>query len=238
VREATASNPLIPLRIFRSRNVSGANAIQALFVAGMFGMFFMGALYLQRILGYSALETGLAFLPSTIVMGTLSIRYSQPLVMRFGARATLLPGLVLGIAGLLVFTQAPVHGDYVTHVLPVMVLLGAGAGLAFPALMTLSMSGASPSDAGLASGLVNTTLQVGGAIGLAVLATLASSETTRLHDTGEEAMAALTGGYHLAYLIGAGLILAAIAVAVSVLQPERKAAATATRLEPAYSEGS
>jgi EmrB/QacA subfamily drug resistance transporter len=238
VREATASNPLIPLRIFRSRNVSGANAIQALFVAGMFGMFFMGALYLQRILGYSALETGLAFLPSTIVMGTLSIRYSQPLVMRFGARATLLPGLVLGIAGLLVFTQAPVHGDYVTHVLPVMVLLGAGAGLAFPALMTLSMSGASPSDAGLASGLVNTTLQVGGAIGLAVLATLASSETTRLHDTGEEAMAALNGGYHLAYLIGAGLILAAIAVAVSVLQPERKAAATATRLEPAYSEGS
>jgi EmrB/QacA subfamily drug resistance transporter len=238
VREATASNPLVPLRIFRSRNVAGANLIQALFVAGMFGMFFMGALYLQRILGYSALETGLAFLPSTIVMGTLSIRYSQPLVMRFGARATLLPGLVLGVVGLLVFTQAPVDGNYATHVLPVMILLGAGAGLAFPALMTLSMSGASPSDAGLASGLVNTTLQVGGAIGLAVLATLASSETGRLRETGDSALAALNGGYHLAYLIGAGLVLVAIAVAVSVLQPERKAAEKATRLKPAYSEGS
>jgi EmrB/QacA subfamily drug resistance transporter len=240
VREATASNPLIPLRIFRSRNVSGANAIQALFVAGMFGMFFMGALYLQRVLGYSALETGLAFLPSTIVMGTLSIRYSQPLVMRFGARATLLPGLVLGVAGLLLFTRAPVHGDYATHVLPVMILLGAGAGVAFPALMTLSMSGASPSDAGLASGLVNTTLQVGGALGLAVLATLSASETGRLRETGESAMAALNGGYHLAYLIGAGLIVLAIAVAVSVLQPERKAAEKAARVarrKPAYSEG-
>jgi EmrB/QacA subfamily drug resistance transporter len=238
VREATASNPLVPLRIFRSRNVAGANLIQALFVAGMFGMFFMGALYLQRILGYSALETGLAFLPSTIVMGTLSIRYSQPLVMRFGARATLLPGLVLGVVGLLVFTQAPVDGNYATHVLPVMILLGAGAGLAFPALMTLSMSGASPSDAGLASGLVNTTLQVGGAIGLAVLATLASSETGRLRETGDSALAALNGGYHLAYLIGAGLVLVAIAVTVSVLQPERKAAEKAARLKPAYSEGS
>jgi EmrB/QacA subfamily drug resistance transporter len=237
VREATAANPLMPLRIFRSRNVAGANAIQALFVAGMF---FMGALYLQTILGYSALETGLAFLPSTIVMGTLSIRYSQPLVMRFGARATLLPGLALGVVGLALFTLAPVNGDYVVHVLPVMVLLGAGAGLAFPALMTLSMSGASPSDAGLASGLVNTTLQVGGAIGLAVLATLASSETGRLRESGESALAALNGGYHLAYLIGAGLILAAIAVAVSVLQPERKAAAKAARVarrKPAYSEG-
>jgi EmrB/QacA subfamily drug resistance transporter len=237
VREATAANPLVPLRIFRSRNVSGANAIQALFVAGMFGMFFMGALYLQKVLGYDALETGLAFLPSTIVMGTLSIRYSQPLVMRFGARATLLPGLALGVAGLALFTLSPVHGDYVTHVLPVMVLLGAGAGLAFPALMTLSMSGASPSDAGLASGLVNTTLQVGGALGLAVLATLSSSETARLRESGESVLSALNGGYHLAYLIGAGLILAAIAVAVTVLQGERKAAAVARAPRPAYSEG-
>jgi EmrB/QacA subfamily drug resistance transporter len=239
VREATAANPLVPLRIFRSRNVSGANAIQALFVAGMFGMFFMGALYLQKVLGYDALETGLAFLPSTIVMGTLSIRYSQPLVMRFGARATLLPGLALGVAGLALFTLAPVDGSYVAHVLPVMLLLGAGAGIAFPALMTLSMSGASPSDAGLASGLVNTTLQVGGALGLAVLATLSTAETNRLGDAGESALSALNGGYHLAYLIGAGLILAAIAVAVSVLQGEPKAASTAKapRREPAYSEG-
>jgi MFS family permease len=173
-------------------------------------------------------------------MGTLSIRYSQPLVMRFGARATLLPGLVLGVAGLALFTLSPVDGSYFLHVLPVMTLLGAGAGLAFPALMTLSMSGASPSDAGLASGLVNTTLQVGGAIGLAVLATLASAETGRLRESGESALTALNGGYHLAYLIGAGLIVAAIAVALAVLQPERKAAEKAARLtngKPAYSEG-
>jgi MFS family permease len=218
-REATARNPLIPLRIFRSRTVSGANAIQALLVAGMFGMFFMGALYLQRVLGYDALQTGLAFLPSTVVMGTLSLGYSERLVMRFGARETLLPGLGLTLAGLLLFTRAPVNGDYATHVLPVMLLLGAGAGLSFPALMTLSMSGATPRDAGLASGLVNTTLQVGGALGLAVLATLAATRTGDLRAAGEAA--ALNGGYHLAYLIGAGLIALAIAVAVTVLKTQR-----------------
>src|SRR4051812_30987794 len=231
-RESAAREPLIPLRIFRSRNVSGANAIQALFVAGMFGMFFMGALYMQRVLGYDALQTGLAFLPSTLVMGTLSLRYAERLVMRFGARATLLPGLGLAVAGLALFTRAPVDGDYVTHVLPVMLLLGAGAGVAFPALMTLSMSGATPSDAGLASGLVNTTLQVGGALGLAVLATLSSTRTTGLHAAGESAAAALNGGYHLAYAVGAGLIVAAIAVAVTVLQPERRAVEAATAEKP------
>ncbi len=147
VREARAPNPLVPLRIFRSRNVSGANVIQALSVAGMFGMFFLGSLYLQRVLGYDALEIGLAFLPVTIVMGTLSIRYSDRLVMRFGARRTLLPGLALIFVGLGLFTQAPVDGGYVRHVLPAMVLFGFGAGLSFPALMTLAMSGATRDDA-------------------------------------------------------------------------------------------
>src|SRR3954467_12686541 len=176
-REATAKNPLIPLRIFRSRNVSGANAIQALTVAGMFGTFFLGALYLQRVLGYDALETGLAFLPTTLVMGTLSLKYSERLQTRFGARAALVPGLALIAAGLGLMARVPVHGEYVVDVLPAMVLMGTGVGVAFPALMTLSMSGATPSDAGLASGLVNTTVQVGGALGLAVLATLAGTET-------------------------------------------------------------
>ena len=177
VREATARNPLVPLRIFRSRNVSGANVIQVVSVAGMFGMFFMGALYLQHVLGYDALQTGIAFLPATVIMGILSLGYSHKLVMRFGARATLLPALGLIMVALALFTQAPVDGVYAVHVLPVMVLLGIGAGLAFPALMTLAMSGVTPSDAGLASGLVNTTAQVGGALGLAVLATLASTRT-------------------------------------------------------------
>jgi EmrB/QacA subfamily drug resistance transporter len=218
-REASARNPLMPLRIFRSRNVSGANAVQVLAVAGMFGMFFLGALYLQRILRYDALEIGLAFLPVTIIMGGLSVRYSERLIMRFGARTTLVPGLVLILAALVIFTQAPVDGDYVVHLLPVMALLGAGAGLAFPALMGLAMSGATPSEAGLASGLVNTTAQVGGALGLAVLATLASSRSNSLIADGRSTDAALTSGYHLAFWIAAGLVVAAIAVALTVLQP-------------------
>jgi predicted MFS family arabinose efflux permease len=223
-REATARNPLMPLRIFRSRNVAGANAIQALVVAGMFAMFFLGALYLQRVLGYDPLEIGLAFLPTTIVMGTLSLRYSERLITRFGARPTLIPGLALVMGGLLLFTRTPVDGQYLTDVLPVMLLLGAGVALAFPALMTLAMSGATPDDAGLASGLVNTTVQVGGALGLAVLATLAATETGSLRSAGHSTAAALNGGYHAAYVIGAALVLAAIAVAVTVLEPERKAA--------------
>ena len=221
-REATARNPLVPLRIFRSRNVTGANLIQVLSVAGMFGMFFLGALYLQRILDYDALETGLAFLPVTILMGTLSVRYTDRLVMRFGARPLVLGGLTLFMAGLALFTRAPVDGSYVSHVFPVMVLLGIGAGLCFPALMTLAMSGATPGDAGLASGLISTTAQVGGALGLAVLATLSASRSNELIGGGETTTAALTSGYHLAFGIGAILVLVAIAIALTVLEPERR----------------
>ena len=220
VREARTGNPLVPLRIFRSRNVSGANVIQALSVAGMFGMFFLGSLYLQRVLGYSALEIGLAFMPVTIVMGTLSVRYSERLVMRFGARRTLLPGMGLIAAGLLLFALAPVDGSYVQDVLPPMLLFGFGAGLAFPALMNLAMSSATQEDAGLASGLVNTSAQVGGALGLAVLATLSATRSEELIDGGTAAASALTDGYHLAFVIGAGLVLVAILVAVTVLRPE------------------
>jgi len=219
-REATAGNPLIPLRIFRSLNVTGANLIQALSISGMFGVFFLGTLYLQRVLGYGALEIGLAFLPVTITMGTLSVRYSERLITRFGARGTLLPGLVLIVAGLALFTRAPVEGDYVTHVLPVMLLLGSGAGVSFPALMTLAMSGATQEDAGLASGLVNTTAQVGAALGLAVLATLSASRSANLIQGGESRAAALTGGYHLAFWIAAGLVAGAIVLALTVLRPQ------------------
>ena len=223
MREATARKPLIPLKIFRSRNVTGANAIQALTVAGMFGMFFLGVLYLQRVLGYDALQTGLAFLPTTIVMGTLSVRYSERVIMRFGTRGTLLPGLVLIAAGLALFARVPVDGDYVTDVLPSTILLGAGIGTSFPALMTLAMSGATPSDAGLASGLVNTTVQVGAAVGLAVLATLSATRSKSLIENGEYTAAALTDGYQLAFLIGAALVVVVIVVAVTVLRPECQA---------------
>jgi EmrB/QacA subfamily drug resistance transporter len=223
VREATAKQPLIPLRIFRSRNVSGANLIQALTVAGMFGMFFLGALYLQRVLGYDALQTGLAFLPTTIVMGTLSVRYSERLVMRFGARTTLLPGLVFIAAGLALFVRVPVEGNYWIDVLPSMILVGTGVGTAFPALAALAMSGATPSDAGLASGLVNTTVQVGASVGLAVLATVSATRSEGLIGNGASTAAALTDGYHLAFLIGAVLVAVAIAVAVTVLEAEPRA---------------
>jgi EmrB/QacA subfamily drug resistance transporter len=218
VREATARRPLIPLRIFRSANVSGANVTQALMVSGMFGMFFLGSLYMQRILGYDALEIGLAFLPVTIVMGTMSVRYSERLVMRFGPKATLLPGLTLIMAGLLLFTRAPVGGDYLTHVLPVMILLGTGAGVSFPALMNLAMSGATREDAGLASGLINTTAQVGAALGLAVLATLSAGRAANLVEAGESMPVALTEGYHLAFWIGGGLTAVAIVIAATVLR--------------------
>jgi EmrB/QacA subfamily drug resistance transporter len=236
VREARASNPLIPLRIFRSRNVSGANVIQVLSVAGMFGMFFLGALYLERVLGYGPLQIGLAFLPVTIVMGTLSVRYSERLIMSIGARTTLIPGLVLIGAALALFARAPVDGSYVLHVLPVMIVLGLGAGVSFPALMTLAMSGATQSDAGLASGLVNTTAQVGGALGLAVLATLSATRSESLIYGGEATASALTSGYHVAFLIGAGLIAVAIAVAATVLEPEHQAEGIQAEAEPAECE--
>jgi MFS family permease len=225
VRQARIANPLMPLRLFRSRNVTGANVAMALLVVGFFGMFFLGALYLQGILGYSPLEVGLAFLPACLVMGTLSLGYAERLIMGIGPRAALIAGLVFSGAGLLVFARSPVDGNYVVDLLPVMLLLGAGAGTCFPALMTLAMSGATRSDSGLASGLINTTVQVGGAIGLAVLATLASERTDTLRADGESTAAALNAGYHLAYLIGAAAVAVAIVVAVFVVRPQARGAA-------------
>ena len=219
-RQATATKPLLPLRIFRSRHVSGANAVQALMVAGLFGMFFLGSLYLQRVLGYDPVGIGLAFLPVAAAIGALSLGVSPRLITRFGARAVLLPGLILILGGLVLFTRAPVDGSFVAHVLPSVLLLGLGAGLALPALMTAGMSGATPADSGLASGLINTTQQVGGALGLAVLATLATSRTDNLLAEGSSEAAALTAGYHLAFGAGAGLLVVAIVVAAVALRPE------------------
>jgi MFS family permease len=208
----------MPLRLFRSREVSGANLVQALMVVGMFGMFFLGALYMQRILGYDALEVGLAYLPLTVVMGTMSFRFTGQLNLKYGPHATLVPAMAFIVAGLLWLARTPVDATYVVDLLPAMVLIGLGAGLGFPSLMTLAMSGATERDAGLASGLVNTSVQVGGAIGLAILATLATDRTESLVADGEPAAEALNSGYHLAYLVGAGLVLVAIAVAFTTLR--------------------
>jgi EmrB/QacA subfamily drug resistance transporter len=223
VRQARAVNPLMPLRLFRSREVSGANLVQALMVVGMFGMFFLGALYMQRILGYDALEVGLAYLPSTVVMGAMSFRVSAQLNLRYGPKATLIPSMVAIAAGMLLFARTPVEASYVADLLPPMVLIGAGAGLGFPSLMTLAMSGATPEDSGLASGLVNTSVQVGGAIGLAVLATFATERTDGLLANGHSAAEALNSGFHLACLIGAALIGVAIVFALRAFRSEQPA---------------
>jgi EmrB/QacA subfamily drug resistance transporter len=243
VRESRTPNPLVPLGIFRSREIAGANVVQVLTVAGMFGMFFLGVLYLQRVLKYDALETGLAFLPVSTLIGILSLGFSARLSQRYGATAVLLPGLALIAVGLLGFARVPVDGSYLTDLLPVMIPLGIGAGLFFPALTTLAMSGVSPSESGLASGLVNTSLQVGGSIGLAVLATLAAGRTDELAADGTPTASALTGGYHFAFLIAAGLVVAAIVVTLTVLRrgplrgsEQEEGPIELKRADPAYSE--
>jgi EmrB/QacA subfamily drug resistance transporter len=239
-RQGRIANPLMPLRLFRSRNVGGSNLVQALTVVGMFGLFFLGALYLQRILGYTPFEVGLAFLPATIVMAAMSFRFTARLNMRFGAKATLLPGMVCIGLGMILFALTPVEATYAIDLLPAMIVFGLGAGLAFPSLMTLAMSGATRSDSGLASGLVNTSVQVGGAIGLAVLATLATERTDGLLADGTAQASALNSGYHLAYLIGAALVAVAIVVAVAVLEPEERAerrVADEAGGEPVYEAG-
>jgi EmrB/QacA subfamily drug resistance transporter len=243
VRQALAANPLIPLRVFSSRTVTIANLMQVLMVAGIFGMFFLGALYLQRVLHYDAIDVGLAFLPVAIGIAALSLRLAARLMMRFGAKPILLAGLVLIAAGLVVFRRAPLDAAYARDLLPVMVLLGVGAGLVFPSLMTLAMSAATPEDSGLASGLVNTTQQVGGALGLAVLATLSTTRSDSLRSHGASSAVALTNGYHLAFTVAAALVLAAIALGVFLLRPARAlsvagelAAAPDVEAEPAYLE--
>src|SRR6201995_3930020 len=221
LRQRTARHPLMPLRVFASRMVTGANLVQVLGTAGMFGMFFLGSLYLREIMHYDPLQIGLAFLPVAVVMGTLSVRYTDRLAMRFGARPVMLTGLALIAAGLALFALAPASGGgYLPHGLPAAVLVGAGAGLCFPALMTLAMSGATEQDAGLASGLINTTGQIGGAVGLAVLATVSAARTSALAARHQPAAIALTGGYHLAFWIACGLVGAAAVVTVTLLRPQ------------------
>src|SRR5215213_9670243 len=219
-RQARIEKPLMPLRLFHSRNVSGANVVMALLVVGMFGIFFLGALYMQLVLGYDPLEVGLAFLPGSLLMGVLSLGFTDKLNMRFGPRRVLIAGLCLLLVAMLLFARTPVDGNYLTDLFPTMFIFGGGAGVAFPALMMLAMSGATPQDAGLASGLVNTTGQVGGAIGLALLATISTERTQSLLEDGESTAAALTGGFHVAYLIGAGAAIAAIVAAVTVLREQ------------------
>jgi EmrB/QacA subfamily drug resistance transporter len=221
-RQATAARPLLPLRVLRSRNVAGANLVQMLMIAGMLGVFFLAVLYLQRVLGYDAVRTGAAFLPISLSIGILSLGFSARLNARFGARNVLVPALASIVAGLFLLSRVPVDGQYVTDLLPAMVLLGIGGGLTFPALMTLAMSSAAPEDSGLASGLVNTTQQVGGALGLAILATVAENRTGA-----STSAAALVDGYGVAFEVASALVLAALLFAVVILRPGRRTAVAA-----------
>ncbi|MER5892155.1 MFS transporter [Streptomyces sp. NPDC001876] len=223
VRQATARTPLMPLRIFRSRSVAGANLVQVLMVAALFSFQILVALFLQNVLGYGAAETGLAMLPAAAVIGAVSLGVSARLNARFGERAVLLAGILLLIGALGLLTRVPVQAQYVTDLLPVM-LLAAGFGLALPALTALGMSGAGDDDAGLASGVFNTTQQIGMAVGVAVLSTLAAGRSERLLAEGHSRADALTSGYQLAFAVGTGLLVAAFALALLVLRPASTAA--------------
>jgi EmrB/QacA subfamily drug resistance transporter len=215
VIESRAVSPLVPLRLFRLRNIAVSNVVGVLWAGAMFAWFFLSALYLQLVLAYSPLEVGLAFLPGNIIMGILSIGLSAKLVMRFGIRPPLATGLGLAALGLVLFARAPVDGDFVVDVLPAMILLGLGAGMAFNPVLLAAMSDVEPTEAGLASGIVNTSFMMGGALGLAVLASVAASRTDTLLASGESNAAALTGGYHVAFFVGA--LFAATAAALGAL---------------------
>lgn len=230
-RQRTATTPLVPLRIFRSRTTSGANAVHALMVSALFGFQFLGGLYLQQVLGYGPAQVGLSFLPVALAIAVFSLGVTARLLARYGGRTVLVPGLLLLVVGLLLMGRSPADGRYVVDVLPFMLALGVGAGLAIPTLMTLAMADATDADAGLASGLVNTAEQVGGALGLAVAATLASSRAAELVADGTDRRLALLEGYHLAFHVGVGIVLAALVLALVVL-PRRPPRPTAPAEPP------
>jgi EmrB/QacA subfamily drug resistance transporter len=216
--EVRARSPLMPLALFKLRNLVTADIVGVLWAASMFTWFFLSALYMQFVLGYSPLQIGLAFLPSNLIMGAFSIGLSAKLVMRYGFRAPLATGLGLAAVGLLLFTRAPVDGSYVVDILPSMILLGFGAGMAFNPVLLAAMSDVAPEESGLASGIVNTSFMMGGALGLAVLASIAASRTTDLLASGGSRPEALTSGYHLAFFVGALFAVAAAAIGGLVLR--------------------
>ncbi|NGO79040.1 MFS transporter [Streptomyces sp. YC504] len=221
VRQARAARPLVRLGLFRSRSLSGANAIQVLMIAGMYGFQFIGALYLQQVLGYDELLTGVAFLPAPVVIGVLMLGLSARMIGRFGAHRVLPAGLALIVAGLALLGRAPAEGAYVVDVLPALLLLGGGFAAAMPAVTALAMAGVRKEDAGLASGLFSTTQVVGGSLGLAVLTTLAASRTRSLTGGGASSVAALNSGFQLAFWVAAGVVAVGLVAAVLVLHRVR-----------------
>ncbi|MGZ4396187.1 MAG: MFS transporter [Gaiellaceae bacterium] len=232
--ESRVRSPLVPLGLFRLRNVATANIVGVLWAAAMFAWFFLSALYLQLVLGYSPLQVGLAFLPANLIMGAFSIGLSAKLVLRFGIRRPLAAGLTLAAVGLALFARAPVDGNFALDVLPSMLLLGFGAGIAFNPMLLAAMSDVAPEEAGLASGVVNTAFMMGGALGLAILASLAASRTDNLVASGDSPLAALNGGYHAAFLVGSLFAFTAAAIGgVFLRAPATAEHAPAPELAPA-----
>jgi MFS family permease len=201
--EGRVRAPLIPLGLFRLRNLATANIVGVLWTAAMFASFFLSSLYLQLVLRYSPLQVGLAFLPTNLIMAAFSLGLSAKLVMRFGIKLPLTIGLLLAAVGLLLFARAPVAGNFIVDVLPNMILFGLGAGIAFNPVLLAAMSDVAPDSSGVASGVVNTSFMMGGALGLAILASLAAARTSSLLASGSSHLAALNGGYHAAFLVGA-----------------------------------
>lgn len=220
--EARVAEPLMPLALFRLRNVATANVVGVLWAAGMFAWFFVSALYMQLVLGYDAMQVGLAFLPANLIMAAFSLGLSAKLVMRFGIRGPLATGLLMAALGLALFARAPVDGHFAADVLPGMLLLGLGAGIAFNPMLLAAMSDVEPSQSGLASGVVNTAFMMGGALGLAVLASLAAARTAALAGAGAAPVAALAGGYRVTFLAGAVIAAVAAALAAALVRSRNR----------------
>jgi EmrB/QacA subfamily drug resistance transporter len=231
--ESRVDAPLVPLRIFRHRNLSAANVVGILWAAAMFALFFLSALYLQLVLGYSPLKVGLAFLPGNLIMMAFSLGVSAKLVMRYGVRGPLAVGLLVAALALVWFARAPVHGSFLVDVLPAMILIGIGGGLAFNPVLMAAMSDVEPENSGLASGITNTAFMMGGALGLAVLASAAAARTQHLAAAGRGTLEALTGGYHLAFALAAAFAVIAAIVGASFLRPRSAAPVAAGEVEVA-----
>ena len=223
--ESRVRSPLVPLGLFRLRNVVVANGIGILSAAAMFGVFFSSALYLQLVLGFSPLQVGLAFVPQSLIMGACSLGLSAKIVMRFGIKPPLVTGMLLVAVALLLFARVPVDGSYAIDLLPGMILLGLGAGIGFNPVFLAAMSDVAPEESGLASGVVNTAFMMGGALGLAVLASLATSRTDSLTASGHGHLAALAGGYHVAFFLAALFSAAAAVVGATLLRARQQAPA-------------
>src|SRR6201995_5696684 len=220
--ESRLANPIMPPRVFKIRGLAASSAVRGLFVCGMYAVFFIGTLYMEHIRGFSALTTGLAFLPQTIILALLSMGPVAWLVGRFGPRPPLLAGLMLGLVGVWLLSRLNADSAYVPDLLVPFLLMGLGAGLAFMPLLTIAMRNVPRADAGLASGIVNTSLQMASAIGIAVLGTVSDERTRTLAARGLDHPEALLGGYRRAFEVGAGCAAAALLVALVLLRAPRR----------------